>query len=129
MISLWIIFSCILFVFTISRLITFMVLRWKVLPKSTLSNGRRVHHFVYGNVLILTASFLVIGLDFDATNNFIVIIYGIGLGLILDEFPHWLGNVKELTRNVAIIPGAIPAVIAAETIIIVLIILKAYGLF
>lgn len=106
-----------------------MVLKWKVLPKNTLSNGRRVHHFVYGNVLILITSFLVIGLGVDATSIFIAIAYGIGLGLILDEFPHWLGNVKELTRNVPIIPGALPAIIVAEVIIVLVIILKALEIF
>jgi len=49
MTQLWMIFFCILIVFVVSRLITFMVLKWKILPYSTLSNGRRVHHFVYGN--------------------------------------------------------------------------------
>ncbi len=128
MTSLWIIFASILIVFIVSRLITFMVLKWKVLPKNTLSNGRRVHHFVYGNVLILLASFLSIGLCVVASNIFIAIAYGLGLGLILDEFPHWLGNVKELTRSVPIIPGAIPAIIFAEVVILLVIILKAFAI-
>lgn len=128
MTSLWIIFFSILIVFVISRLITFMVLKWKVLPKNTLSNGRRVHHFVYGNILILLASFLVIGLGVDATSIFIAIAYGVGIGLVLDEFPHWLGNVKELTRNVPIIPGAIPVIILAELILLLIILLKAFAI-
>ena len=105
-----------------------MVLKWKVLPKNTLSNGRRVHHFVYGNILILLASFLVIGLGVDATSIFIAIAYGVGIGLVLDEFPHWLGNVKELTRNVPIIPGAIPVIILAELILLLIILLKAFAI-
>ena len=126
MTSLLIIFASILIVFAISRLVTFMVLKWKVLPKNTLSNGRRVHHFVYGNALILATSFLIIGLGVDATNVFIAIFYGIGIGLILDEFPHWMGNVKELTRNVPIVPGAIPAIIIAEAIILFVIVLRLF---
>jgi hypothetical protein len=55
--------------------------------------------------------------------------YGIGLGLVLDEYPHWTGNVKELTRNIEIIPGALPVVITAEVLLIVLVILKFVKVF
>lgn len=125
MLSLLIILASIVSVVIISRLITFAVLKWKVLPKNTLSNGKRVHHFVYGNVLIVFTSFLVIGLGVDGAAWWIALLYGIGLGLVLDEFPHWIGNVKELTRNVAIIPGAIPAALLACGVIIVCMVLKA----
>lgn len=101
-----------------------MVLKWKILPLSTLSNGKRPHHFVYGNFLIILTSFLVIGLGIDPENTFVIVAYGIGIGLILDEFPHWMGSVKELTRNVPLIPGAIPAIIASELTLLLLIILK-----
>lgn len=125
---LFIILICIIGVVTISRLITFAVLKWRILPKNTLSNGRRVHHFVYGNALIVLASFLVIGLGVDGALWWIAVLYGVGLGLVLDEFPHWIGNVKELTRNVPIIPGAIPAVAVACGVILILIVLKLAGI-
>lgn len=91
---------------------------------NTLSNGKRVHHFVYGNFLVVGASFLVIALNVNPNNIYVVLAYGIGLGLVLDEFPHWIGNVKELTRNVPVIPGAIPAIIISESVLLILIILK-----
>jgi hypothetical protein len=58
------------------------------------------------------------------TNTFIILAYGLGLGLVLDEFPHWIGNIKELTRNVTVIPAGLVAVVTAETILILLITLK-----
>jgi len=96
-----------------------------VAPLFALSNGKRPHHFVYGNAIIVGASFLVIALGLNPNNIYIVIAYGVGLGLILDEFPHWIGDVKELTRNVPIIPGAIPAVVVSELFLIVLIVLRS----
>jgi len=128
MVNLWIIATFIAIVFIVSRLIAFATLKWHILPKRTLSNGRRPHHFVYGNVLVVLASFLVIGLGVDATNVWIAIAYGLGLGLVLDEFPHWVGNVKELTRNTPVIPGALPAVIIVEVVLLVVILLKALSI-
>lgn len=121
--QLWIIFISVLIVVITSRIITFAVLEWKILPKRVLSNGKRVHHFVYGNILIVIAALLSIGLG-QGDSWLTALIFGIGLGLVLDEFPHWTGNVKELTRNTPIIPGAIPAVIIAELIILGMIMLK-----
>lgn len=128
MLTLILLEICVLVVVIISRLIAFMVIRWKVLPINTLSNGHRVHHFVWGNFLILLTSFLVIGLGINV-NIFIIILYGIGLGLVLDEFPHWIGNVKELTRNIEIIPGALPVVLTAEVILFFLAVLKFAKVF
>jgi len=128
MINLWIIVILVALVFIISRLIALAVLRWHILPRKALSNGHRPHHFVYGNILIVLTSFLVIGLGVDTTNVWIAIAYGLGLGLVLDEFPHWLGNVKELTRNTPVIPGALPAVIIVEVVLLVVILLKALSI-
>lgn len=125
---LLIIFVCILAVFAISRLITFAVLKWKILPPRTLSNGKRLHHFVWGNLIIVGVSFLVIGLRVRP-DYISPIFYGIGLGLILDEFPHWLGDVKELQRNVVIIPGSVRAIIVVETAILLLILLARLNAF
>jgi hypothetical protein len=75
-------------------------------------------------ILIIITSFLVIGLGLQPTNTLIVVLFGVGLGLIIDEFPHWTGNVKELIRNVLIIPGALKAVLVVESFILVLIFLK-----
>ncbi len=127
MIQLIIIFFAILLTVVIARLLSFAVLKWHILPLDVLSNGKRSHHFVWGNILIVFASFLVIGLGVSPANYLIPILYGVGLGLVLDEFPHWTGNVKELTRNIAIIPGALPVVAVAEGLIVILIVLKYLG--
>ncbi len=125
--QLVILLVCIVLTVLVSRVITFAVLQWRILPLRSLSNGRRFHHFVYGNFLILLTSFLVIAMGVDASVWWIVIPYGIGLGLILDEFPHWLGNVKELTRNVLIVPGALPAVAVAIALLVLLIICRGFN--
>lgn len=126
--NLWIIATLVALVFIVSRLIAFATLKWHILPENTLSNGRRPHHFVYGNILIVLASFLVVGLGVNATNVWIAVTYGLGLGLVLDEFPHWLGDVKELTRNTPVVPGALPAVIIVEVVLLVVILLKTLSI-
>jgi len=129
MIQLLIIFCTIALTVIVARLISFMVLEWKVLPLNILSNGKRSHHFVWGNILIVVTSFSVIALGINPNNYFILVLYGVGLGLVFDEFPHWVGNTKELSRNVPIIPGAIPIVITLELFILFLIILKYFKIF
>ncbi|MEI7689453.1 MAG: hypothetical protein WCI79_00610 [Candidatus Saccharibacteria bacterium] len=126
--SLLVIFLCVLGVFLISRFIALGSLKWKILPVKILSNGKRYHHFVWGNFLIVGAAFMVFGLGLDVNNIYLVVIFGIGLGLVLDEFPHWTGDVKELTRNIPIIPGAVPVVAAVELFILILLALKYLAL-
>lgn len=121
---LLIIFCSILVTFLLSRLIAYAVLVWRILPERILSNGRRLHHFVYGNILIVFTSFAVIGLGANPTSIVALIAYGVGLGLILDEFPHWLGDVKELRRNVPIIRGGLIATAAALAFISIILIIK-----
>jgi len=123
MTSLWIIFYSVLGAFALSRLVTLAVLHWKILPRDILSNNSRwrVHHFVYGNVLIIIAAFVVIGFGVDASQWWVALLFGAGLGLILDEFPHWKGDVEELTRNVLFMREAAIAVVLGEMIILGLI--------
>lgn len=103
-------------VFIISRLITFSIMEWKILPKFLFSSfgNFRLHHFVYGNILITITSFLAIGLGFRKHKNWFALFYGIGLGLVLDEFLLWVGDVEQLTSNVLWIPysGTIIAIVA-----------------
>lgn len=124
MYPLLVIFCSILATFLVSRFVAYAVLVWRTLPQKTLSNGNRPHHFVYGNILIVIASFAVIGLGVDPTNIVILIAYGVGLGLVLDEFPHWLGNIKELQRNVPIIRGGLIATLVALGFILVALFVK-----
>lgn len=39
---------------------------------------------------------------------------GVGLGLVIDEFPHWIGNIKELNRNVTFMRSSFLALVVAE---------------
>ncbi|MFZ3301630.1 MAG: hypothetical protein WA152_02885 [Microgenomates group bacterium] len=111
-----IILASIVSVFLISRLITFSIMEWKILPPFLFAafGEFRLHHFVYGNVLITITSFLAIGLGIRRHKNWFALFYGIGLGLVLDEFLLWMGDVEQLTSNVLWIPysGIIVAVVA-----------------
>jgi hypothetical protein len=58
--------------------------------------GTHIHHFVWGILLLLTMGYL--GLSFDLGTPWIelvVIAFGIGMGLTLDEFALWL-NLKDV---------------------------------
>lgn len=52
-------------------------------PFTRTKTGLQVHHAHYGILFILVAS---IALLFSGENNFVIILLGLGLGLILDEF-------------------------------------------
>lgn len=114
-----IILLSIISVFMISRTLTYLILINKSLPSYLfLEFGFfRLHHFVYGNILITITSFLAIGLGIRKHKNWFALFYGIGLGLVLDEFLLWMGDLSQLTINVMWIPYS-GAIIAAVALII-----------
>ena len=104
----------ILVVYLLCRLMAYAVLEWNLLPKGLLSNGsRRVHHFVYGNILIFAVAVTAMVTDWETQWQFAVV-FGIGLGLVIDEFPHWIGDIKELSRNVTFIRSSFLALVIVE---------------
>jgi hypothetical protein len=115
-------------VFLVSRLITFSVLEWKILPKSLFAilGDFRLHHFVYGNILITITSFMAIGLGIRKHKNWFALFYGIGLGLVLDEFLLWIGDVEQLTSNVLWIPHSFTAIATVSLIIASIIMVRLY---
>ena len=125
-----IILTSIIIVFIVSRIITFSVLEWKILPKSlfALLGDFRLHHFVYGNILITITSFFAIGLGVRKHKNWFALFYGIGLGLVLDEFLLWIGDVEQLTNNVLWIPYSTTAVSIVSLIISTIIMVRLYYL-
>lgn len=127
-IPLLLILVSIIVVFGISRLMTYMVLVDRSLPSFLFVNiGEfRLHHFVYGNIIITLTSFLAIGLGIRKHKNLFAIFYGIGLGLVLDEFLLWMGDVKQLTSNVMWIPYSSTAVAIVALIIASIIMVDLY---
>lgn len=120
-----IILLSILIVFGLARLLSYLVIIKGFLPNSIFLtiDGFRLHHFVYGNILITLTSFIAIGLRTKVNPNWLALFYGIGLGLVLDEFPLWMGDVKQLNSNVVIIPIAPTVILITILIIFFLIIL------
>jgi hypothetical protein len=99
----------------VSRLVTYLILVKKSLPFWLFAQigGYRLHHFVYGNILILVTGFFAIGLGTKKYHYLFAALYGIGVGLVLDEFLPWVGDVKQLSNNVLFIPDSLKAVFVA----------------
>jgi len=128
--QLLIILVSIISVFLISRLLTYLILIDKFLPSWLFAEiGEfRLHHFVYGNVLILITGFLSIGLGIRKHKNLFALSYGIGLGLVLDEFLLWIGDTTQLKKNVLFIPYSINAIGIVSVIIATIIMIDLYNL-
>ncbi len=105
--------------YVLSRLLAFAVLKWKILPANVLSNGKRPHHFVYGNILIVGVAIAAVGFGVNPSSWYLAVLLGVGVGLVLDEFPHWMGNVKELSRNVVFIPESLWAIMVVEVLLLI----------
>ena len=125
-----IILTSILSVFVISRALTYMILIQKSLPSYLFLDFGffRLHHFVYGNILITITSFLAIGLGIRRHKNWFALFYGIGLGLVLDEFILWMGDAKQLTSIVLFIPHSITVIATVSLIIASIIMIRLYKL-
>lgn len=125
-----IILSSIVAVFVISRLITFSVMEWKIIPSFLFLNlgNFRLHHFVYGNILITITSFMAIGLGIRKHKNWFALFYGIGLGLVLDEFLLWVGDVRQLTSNVLWIPYSFTIIAFVLLLISSIIMIRLYNI-
>lgn len=85
----------------ISRLIGFLVIDEHALPKGLFLDihGFRLHHFVYGNFIITILGFFIILLGAQIPSGIAALIYGVGLGMVMDEFVLWLGSIRYLSVN------------------------------
>ena len=123
-----IILVSIISVFAISRSLTYMILVQKSLPSFLFIDFGffRLHHFVYGNILITITSFLAIGLGIRKHKNLFALFYGIGLGLVLDEFLLWMGDINQLTNIVLFIPHSATVIAIVSLIIATIIMIRLY---
>lgn len=123
-----IILLSILSVFIVSRSLTYMILVQKSLPSYLFIDFGffRLHHFVYGNVLIAITSFLAIGLGIRKHKNWFALFYGVGLGLVLDEFLLWMGDTKQLTSIVLFIPHSATVIAVVSLLIASIIMVRLY---
>lgn len=76
----------------------------------------------------MITSFLAIGLGIRRHKNLFAVFYGIGLGLVLDEFLLWMGDMSQLNSNVMWIPYSFTAVSVASLIIATIVMVKLYEL-
>lgn len=115
-------------VFAVSRTLTYLILVQKSLPSYLFLDFGffRLHHFVYGNILITITSFLAIGLGIRKHKNWFALFYGIGLGLVLDEFLLWMGDTKQLTSIVLFIPHSATVIAVVSIIIASIIMIRLY---
>lgn len=116
--------------FLISRIIAYLVLVVNFLPSSLFVKigDFRLHHFVYGNMIIIITGFLAIGLGIRRHKNLFAVAYGIGLGMVLDEFMLWIGDIKQLTTNTLWIPHSITAVSISLLLLATIIMTNLYEL-
>ena len=93
-----------------SRFFTWLIIAKKVLPESLFLNikGFRLHHFVYGNLLIIASSILLLFSNQNNTKFIAALLFGVGVGLVLDELPLWLGDANQLQEKQLFLPYAIP---------------------
>ena len=115
-------------IFVISRTLTYMILVQKSLPSYLFLDFGffRLHHFVYGNVLITITSFLAIGRGIRNHKNWFALFYGIGLGLVLDEFLLWMGDTNQLTSIVLFIPHSATIIAIVSLLIASIIMIRLY---
>jgi hypothetical protein len=87
-----------LIVVFLARAISYLVIEQQALPHALFVTieGYRLHHFVYGNFIILVIGFLKIVLGLKIPPRFAALVYGVGLGLVIDEFALWSGAIRYL---------------------------------
>lgn len=126
--ALIIILNAVGFTFLVSRIVAYLIISG-FLPIFLFAsfNGFRLHHFVYGNIIITITSFLAIGLGIKKHRNLFALFYGIGLGMVLDEFMLWVGDIKQLTSNVLWIPYSLMAIASVAIILATIIMYKLYA--
>ncbi|MGE5392830.1 MAG: hypothetical protein ACM3NH_03755 [Candidatus Saccharibacteria bacterium] len=109
-----------------ARIIGFMVIRTADLPKSLFLNinGYRLHHFVYGNVVIVALSFIELILGISLPKKATGLIYGIGLGLVIDEFALWSGAITYLKAETLQVFNGINIVAVVLTLLAMVYMLK-----
>lgn len=122
-----IILLSIIVVFLISRIGSYLVLSG-ILPWYLFANinGFRLHHFVYGNVIITITSFVAIGLGIKKHKNWFALFYGVGLGLVLDEFLLWIGNIERMNAYELFIPHSLTVITIVSLIIASIIMIRLY---
>jgi hypothetical protein len=106
--------------------VAYLVLIKQVLPEGLLVTigGFRLHHFVYGNILIIVTSFLAIGLGIAKHEYLFAIAYGIGLGMVLDEFLLWVGDVNQLNIKTLWIPYSFTVISFVSLVIALIIVIR-----
>ncbi len=87
----FIIFLSFLLTFIITRLYLFFVSRDILdLPGSVWINGTHIHHFSWGIFILVITGFWALYDLKPSYHRRLAVVYGLGLGLVFDEFALWL---------------------------------------
>jgi hypothetical protein len=82
--------------FLFLRFLTYGI-RYHFLPARNIvtSGGLHIHHFVWGIFILLIVGFLGITINSPRLHAWLAVAFGIGAGLVLDEFALWL-NLRDV---------------------------------
>lgn len=118
-----------LIVVLLARLISYLVIHAETLPDFLFVTvrGYRLHHFVYGNTILVSLGFVKFILEAKISKKITGLVYGVGLGLVIDEFSLWSGGLTYLLpHNVYILNSVNLIAVLVVTMIMLFVIYKKY---
>lgn len=94
--------------FILARLVVFLSgTNWDIEFLASLAiGGHHIHHFAYGITILTLNNFILLFIPHRYSKGWLYVLYGIGLGLIFDEFGIWLNldpNYHQIVSVIAVI--------------------------
>ena len=91
-----------------SRLVVFFIEHHigDFLFKYDVVHGYHIHHFSYGILILLASGFISLFIDNRSDKFWLFLIFGVGSGLVIDEFAIWIrldASYHQLASIIAII--------------------------
>ncbi|MDP1709532.1 MAG: hypothetical protein Q8L21_01460 [Candidatus Komeilibacteria bacterium] len=118
-----------LIVVLLARFISYLVVHAEALPAYLFVSirGYRLHHFVYGNAILAILGFVKFILEAKISKRTTALLYGAGLGFVIDEFSLWSGSLTYLLpNNVYILNSVNIGAVFTVTLILLLVIYKKH---
>ena len=99
-----------------ARLVVFLILKYKLekqlfaLVAGTDPNPMHIHHFNYGLVLVGVAGLAALFPSGRRTLRFLALLFGMGCGLIFDEFALFWNLNPDYAQGLSVLSAAIAAI-------------------